>query len=244
MRGRWSVPVGWINYYCPPNSTSKVFVMHAVVRDEKDGSLDGYLNSILRRNEAYLQRINPGVDLNVLYDELFKPVLDDEIDGDLLTDIMMLTGESLLDEKLVIYHPSLVLFSYCNQAMKAQERGEIDLAWRFLIEASFWLGMAGATSVMPAIQEVIAKDARSETAKKASDARNQKYDNYKEEAFRLVREKKPENGWKSRRQASFKILDDVMAFSIKMRQPMSAQQAQKTIYGWLGDLKDEEGLFQ
>ena len=217
--------------------------MHALVRDERDETLDGYLKSILKKNEAYLKKINPGVDLNVLYDELFKPILDDEIDGDLLTNIELLMDDSLLDEKFIINHPSLVLFAYCNQAMKAQEKGEIDAAWKFLIEASYWLGMAGATSVMPAIQEVIAKTARSETAKKAGDARAQKYEILKEEAFRLVREKKPKNGWKSRLQATLNVLDDVIAFSIKNERPMSEQQAQKTIYGWLGDLKDEEGLF-
>ena len=217
--------------------------MHAVVRDEKDGTLDGYLNSILRRNEAYLQKINPDVDLNVLYDELFKPILDDEVDGDLLTNIAMLMNESLLDEKLAIYHPSLVLFSYCNQAMKAQDKGEIDVAWKYLIEASYWLGMAGATSVMPAIQEVVAKTARSETAKKAGDARAQKYENCKEEAFRLVRERKPKNGWPSFRKAAIEIQKDVIEFSKKKGRPMSILQAEKTISGWLGELKGEEGLF-
>jgi len=217
--------------------------MHALVRDVKDETLDGYLKSILKKNEVYLKKINPGVDLNVLYDQLFKPVLDDEIDGDLLTNIELLMDDSLPDERFIINHPSLVLFAYCNQAMKAQEKGEIDVAWKFLIEASYWLGMVNATSVMPAIQEVVAKNARSENAKKGGGARAKKYETYKEEAFRLIREKKPENGWKSPRQASFKICDDMIAFSIKNGQPMSEQQAQKTIYGWLGDLKDEEGLF-
>ncbi|MCB1988113.1 MAG: hypothetical protein KDE69_07125, partial [Burkholderiaceae bacterium] len=144
----------------------KGFVMHSLVRDEKDETLNGYLNSILDKNEVYLKKINPGVDLGVLYDTLFKPILDDEIDGDSLTNIDLLMDDPLLDERLIINHPSLVLFAYCNQAMKAQEKGGIDAAWKFLIEASFWLGMAGATSVMPAIQEVVAKNARSENAKK------------------------------------------------------------------------------
>lgn len=217
--------------------------MHAVVRDVKDETLDGYLKSILKKNEAYLKKINPGVDLNVLYDQLFKPVLDDEIDGDLLTNIELLMDDSLPDERFIINHPSLVLFAYCNQAMKAQEKGEIDVAWKFLIEASYWLGMVNATSVMPAIQEVVAKNARSENAKAGGKALAKKFEAYKEEAFRLIREKKPENGWKSRRQASIKICDEIVAFSVKKGQPMSEQQAQKTIYGWLVDLKDEEGLF-
>ncbi|MCZ8218866.1 MAG: hypothetical protein O9337_05560 [Acidovorax sp.] len=217
--------------------------MHAVVRDVKDETLDGYLKSIIKKNEAYLKKINPGVDINVLYDQLFKPFLDDEIDGDLLTNIELLMDDTLPDERFIINHPSLVLFAYCNQAMKAQEKGEIDVAWKFLIEASYWLGMVNATSVMPAIQEVVAKTARSENAKKAGDARAQKYEILKEEAFRLVREKKPKNGWKSRLQATLNVLDDVIAFSKEKERPMSEQQAQKTIYGWLGDLKDEEGLF-
>lgn len=218
--------------------------MHALVRDVKDETVDGYLNSILKKNESYLKKINPGVDLNVLYDELFKPILEDEIDGDLLTNIELLMDDSPLDERFIINHPSMVLFAYCNQAMKAQENGETDAAWKFLIEASYWLGMVRATSVIPAIQEVVAKTARSETAKKAGNASGQKYGILKEEAFRLVREKKPKNGWKSRRQASFNVLNEVIAFSIKKGWPMSEQQAQKTIYGWLEDLKDEEGLFQ
>ena len=217
--------------------------MHALVRDVKDETLDGYLKSILKKNEVYLKKINPGVDLNVLYDQLFKPFLDEEIDGDLLTSIELLMDDTLPDERFIINHPSLVLFAYCNQAMKAQEKGEIDAAWKFLIEASYWLGMVSATSVMPAIQEVVAKTARSETAKKAGDARAQKYEILKEEAFRLVREKKPKNGWKSRLQATLNVLDDVIAFSKAKERPMSEQQAQKTIYGWLGDLKDEEELF-
>lgn len=217
--------------------------MHALVRDVKDETLDGYLKSILKKNEIYLKKINPGVDLNVLYDQLFKPFLDEEIDGDLLTSIELLIDDTLPDERFIVNHPSLVLFAYCNQAMKAQEKGEIDAAWKFLIEASYWLGMVNATSVMPTIQEVVAKTARSETAKKAGDARAQKYEILKEEAFRLVREKKPKNGWKSRLQATLNVLDDVIAFSKEKERPMSEQQAQKTIYGWLVDLKDEEGLF-
>lgn len=217
--------------------------MHAVVRDVKDETLDGYLKSILKKNEAYLKKINPGVDLNVLYDQLFKPILDDEIDGDLLTNIDLLMDDSLLDERFIINHPSLVLLAYCNQAMKAQEKGEIDVAWKFLIEASYWLGMVNATSVMPAIHEVVAKTARSETAKKAGDARAQKYENCKEEAFRLVRERKPKNGWPSFRKAAIEIQKDVIEFSKQKGRQMSVLQAEKTISGWLGELKGEEGLF-
>lgn len=115
------------------------------------------------------------------------------------------------------------------QAEKEEEEGNVDKAWRCIANAQYQMGVfEGLIIVEPAMTHVI-----SQRSKSGSSARNAKYEPLRKKARELVEAEGP---FPSRRQAVLAIKDRIVTMSRPLGVNLGADNAQRTIEGWLKDM--------
>jgi hypothetical protein len=165
-----------------------------------------------------------------------------------------ITGNSYLEEFKAAhlsesadlrFGPMLISCAYCVEAMRYLSDSQRELAWLRMVEARFWCGVTLASKGIEVAREQTISATRRNTSRKGGNARDAiNYQETREEAYRLARASRPkENGWRSRRQAVFGIIDDVKKFSANQPLPLKENQAEKTIDGWLAAMPDAKELF-
>lgn len=143
------------------------------------------------------------------------------------------------------YGPMLISCAYCIEALHYSNLDQRELAWSRMAESRYWCGVTLASQGLETARDKTVIATRKATGKKAAAARSEiNYKQTKDEAFRLVRERKPAlKGWQSRRQAMLLIKDDVIEFAERYGKALSASQAEKTIYEWLAQMPDATTIF-
>ena len=140
--------------------------------------------------------------------------------------------------------PMLVSCAYLAQAMRDHFKNDHSTAWFYMAEASYWCGAMMATKGIEVARNNTIIATRKNTASKGGLTRAEKYNEVKDEVFRLARELCPkQKGWQSRRDASLKILMPVLTFAKDKTPSLSPAQAPQTIYNWLKEMPDSELLF-
>ena len=138
--------------------------------------------------------------------------------------------------------PMAIAISYSFEALNMADQYRIEDAWRLVAEARFYMAYVYASSHLLRDVPAIQKHQRKLQASAGAKAKKEKmYGALKlvvgELAIRLM----PESGWPSRRQASKKIRDNLEKNN--KLSPLSIDQAQDTIDGWLSELPNAKELF-
>jgi hypothetical protein len=138
------------------------------------------------------------------------------------------------------YSSLLISCAYCVQALNENTNGNNELSWLYLAEARYWCGSMNAGRGIEKIRDITISETRKDTARKGGIGSNARFDPLKTEAYRLVREKRPSpNGWKSRSHAVRSIINELAAYATKNElEELSAEQAPRTIDGWLKNMPD------
>lgn len=138
--------------------------------------------------------------------------------------------------------------AYCVEVSRYLSCGRLEGAWLSMSEARYWCGVTLASRGLEEARAATISATRRNTSKTAADKRvEEQLAETKEEAFRLVRELCPQQLWKSRREAMFKIKDRVIAFSsVNGRQRLvdTDSGGWKTICEWLAEMPDAQKLFR
>ena len=134
---------------------------------------------------------------------------------------------------------------YCIEAFNLLQQNKRELAWPYMAQACYWCGVANSLIGIETARTETIHMTRQNTASQGAKGRIKKYDEAKEEAFRLAREMRP-NGepWRSARQAVLKIEKEVREFSKKNGRALSEARAVETISNWLGEMPDAVELFK
>lgn len=219
-------------------------------------NLENLLELNIQSLFQHYQRLLPDATWDGFLDEIVSPVAQDESAGgdDLLAEIRLVRGMSIpLDVALSIS------CAYSVQAKRAIQENNRDLAWSYLSDARYWcgalyadVGKVDGTYDQRAItdradfivlKEQLKANTKSELASSGGKARAKNREPLIEEAYRLARTKQPSKGWPSRRNAAKVITPEVIDLGIKIGKPLSVDEAQDTIYGWLSKMPDAAALF-
>lgn len=138
----------------------------------------------------------------------------------------------------------------CSRAGQALFRGESELAWTYIADAQFWVGVSKASVGIQVAREKTIIDTRAiasfvtlkKNAKAGADARDRKYEPIRNFAFGQVRDKMPLSGWQSRSHAVTVIHPSVGAFTLRQGSGLKAP-AMKTIDTWLAAMDEAPSLF-
>ncbi|EMD9442899.1 hypothetical protein VXE32_006981 [Burkholderia cepacia] len=143
------------------------------------------------------------------------------------------------------YAAMIVSCTYTKRAMaEASKAGESEQAWIHLAEASFWCGVTSAEKGIDQAYHQTVGDTKRLQATLGANKRLEKFRPVIEFAYQRAREMRPASkGWLSRSQAVQAIKADVLAFAETQQVSMSAEQAGKTIDGWLAKMPDAADLF-
>lgn len=141
----------------------------------------------------------------------------------------------------------IVSCAYCVEALE-KIKTDRELAWLQMAEANYWCGVTEANKGIETLYREVAADAKAftkkEQATKGARARAENmYGKAKEELYRLVREKVPVSGWKSRRDAASQLKIMVLTFAESQGVRISHEQALTTFSEWLKKMPDSENLF-
>lgn len=119
-----------------------------------------------------------------------------------------------------------VALYFCLQANKASISGKTpDKAWYFATEATKWQGIASGSEHAYYVR----RNALSGLAKLGGQGRSDVYEPLRKFAIAEVGKR----NYRSRRNAALSIKQSVLEMAATMRIPMSEQQAETTISGWL-----------
>lgn len=122
--------------------------------------------------------------------------------------------------------------SFALQAELEEGDGNVEKAWRCIANAMYQMGVfEGLIIVEPALDHVI-----SQRSKSGSSARNAKYEPLRQEARRLALEGTKGEPFPSRRKAVLAIKDQIVALSRRHGINLVADNAERTIDGWLKDM--------
>lgn len=138
--------------------------------------------------------------------------------------------------------PLVISVAYCFQAQWALFDGDREKAWSCVAEARYWCGSMLTKDEVELSVKGIAKATNIDKAKIAAIARHEQiYGKVKKTVLELATQLMPTNGWKSRRNASIKIVDKLK--SIGALSPLTEMQAPITIDGWLREMPNSSELF-
>lgn len=115
---------------------------------------------------------------------------------------------------------------------RALQSGNKEKAWALIAHASYLAGLAEGLS-LPSSTVREEFDNRKEAARKGALARNEKFKPAKDEAAKLLRERKPEGGWKSFNAAASAISKDLSDFISKNRISLSSEKIPATLKRWI-----------
>ena len=213
--------------------------------DKSEGidSLESLASYTLEDNYQYYLLGNPSASR-----EDFKTkVMNVIIQGDFTGDQALKDFQEKYAAKKVIncdLAPIYISCAYCYQCKKALESNDRESAWAAMAEARFWVGVMKHRGSIQSELEFIVKESKSWAARQAAIVRsNARYGDIKEEAYRLVRERRPASGWPSRRNAAMNIEADILVFAKFKGKALSVEQAHTTIDGWLKDMPEASTLF-
>jgi hypothetical protein len=140
--------------------------------------------------------------------------------------------------------PLILSATYLLRAMRAEKQGKHANGWNYLVDATYFCGLAQGGQHVDLVYAEAATETSSARGKAGADQRyGNNYDSVVQYAQQLARERRPKNGWPSRNQAVEAILEDVSKFSEKTWKKLSAQQAPKTVHGWLSLMADAATFF-
>lgn len=130
--------------------------------------------------------------------------------------------------------PVILSATYLLRALRAEKQGQHETGWNCLVDAAYFCGLAQGGQHVDLVYAEAATETSSARGKAGADERyGKEYASVVQYAQELARERRPKNGWPSRNRAVEAILKDVSEFSEKTWKKLSAQQASKTIHGWL-----------
>lgn len=126
-------------------------------------------------------------------------------------------------------------------ARQSIEFNEFDQAIECLCSAK--LSAGGALMRLSTAQK-IAEEALKINARLGGEKRSEKYQKLKEYAQKIATERAPNGRWPSQRQAAKAIKFELKSFAQQHNiPPLSEDQAETTICGWLRDMPDKDLLF-
>lgn len=141
--------------------------------------------------------------------------------------------------------PILVCAALCFRSFKAHERGDIELAWRYLADARYWSGIVNAGRGLDVAHDktvlLASSEARKENAKSGAQARHKQFESLREYAFDQARTPPP-GGWHSRSHAVSVITPRVLARS-ESEGPKLRGEGLRTVETWLKAMPDASTLF-
>ncbi|VVE89880.1 hypothetical protein [Pandoraea bronchicola] len=214
------------------------------LRDCIDLTLDS-----LAECHAELKKSKPGVSFTtdvlipIRQHDDEKVVVPLEIAIQFLSDADKPNGAAAMAKSPVT--PILVSAALCFRSLKAEIRGDIELAWRYLADARYWSGVAHAGRGIDVAHDktvmLASSEARKENAKSGAQAREKKYEALREYAFELAR-KPPPGGWRSRSHAVTVITPHVLSRS-ESDGPKMRGDGVRTIDEWLKAMPDASTWF-
>lgn len=127
--------------------------------------------------------------------------------------------------------PLIISVAYCLEAQWALFKDDRERAWSCVAEARYWCGSMLSKDEFELSIKDVERTTNINKAKKAAEARYELiYGKVKNTVLDLAAQLKPEGGWKSRRNASIKIVEKLK--SNGELSPLTETQAQITIDGW------------
>jgi len=117
---------------------------------------------------------------------------------------------------------------FCFQSNEAYAVGKNDEAWFFATEASKWLGKAAGCERAALAHQDTARN----LAASGGQGRSALYKPLRQFVLKAVKER----NYPSRRNAALSLKPLVLKLAAELRIPMSEQQAEKTITGWLKEI--------
>lgn len=141
--------------------------------------------------------------------------------------------------------PILVSAALCFRSLKAEMRGDIELAWRYLADARYWNGVVQASRGLDVAHDktvlLASAEARKENAESGARARDKLFETLREYAHELARTPPP-GGWRSRHHAVSVIAPRVLARSESQGSKMKGD-GERTVDTWLKAMPDAPTLF-
>lgn len=141
--------------------------------------------------------------------------------------------------------PILISAALCSRSLKAEIRGDIELAWRYLADARYWSGVAHAGRGIDVAHDktvmLASSEARKENARSGAQAREKKYEALREYACELAR-KPPPGGWRSRSHAVTVIAPRLLPRPDSEGQKLRGD-GERTVEKWLKAMPDASSLF-
>jgi hypothetical protein len=199
------------------------------------------INQTLFELNNFFMESNPDEDEHAFMHQLYIPMskLMHGVTGEAA--IKMFEDAQKNGEPINNKYASMVIScAYCIQAINENTNGNNELSWLYLAEARYWCGSMNTTRGIERIRDITISETRKANARKGGIGSNARFDPLKTEAYRLVREKRPSpNGWKSRSHAVRSIINELAAYATKNElEELSAEQAPRTIDGWLKNMPD------
>lgn len=201
-------------------------------RTQKE-SLEGVITAVIGQLRWYFEdSVMAGKFENYLNDRFDKMEKDNSINHKSIV-VNFLANNEAIDDEINIAHRRIlaaidVSLYFCFKANNAYDSGDIEKAWFFATEASKWQGIAGGSEHAFLLRRNNARNFAAAGGRGRSDS----YEPLRQFSLQAVKEK----AYPSRRNAALSIKFAVLELASRLRIPMSEQQAEKTITGWLKDV--------
>ncbi|MFA6921975.1 MAG: hypothetical protein WC216_09050 [Gallionella sp.] len=123
--------------------------------------------------------------------------------------------------------PFLLSIAYCIESQRAFEKGNTEEAWAFIPYAESFAEMAEEDFILEA-------ERLDSVARAGGQGRAAKFKPAKDEAIRLLKENRPEDGWKNDINYAIKLIeDDLCCFIEKEKIDLNWGELNKTLKRWL-----------
>ncbi|WP_353325033.1 hypothetical protein [Chitiniphilus shinanonensis] len=153
-------------------------------------------------------------------------------------DVLVKKSMKLHDPSSLRHHllmPLMFARAYSLQAVLAYEAKQEKAAWSYLLDASYWLGIAQVTHCYTLDRGQVVLEVRAHTARKAGKQSHQGHEQTKEYAYQLATDRAPlpDGCWHSRADAVAALAADVAVYARDVARRPFASQPEETIAKWL-----------
>lgn len=196
-------------------------------------SLEGVINTVIGQLRWYFE--------DSVIEGKFEPYLNDRFDkmekdrsiNQKSIVVNFVEGNKALNDDVEIARQRIlasinIALYFCFKSNKAYAAGDVDKAWFFATEASKWQGISGGSEHAFLVRRNTARNLAASGGRGRSDS----YEPLRQFSLQAVKER----AYPSRRNAALSIKTAVLKLASELRIPMSEQQAEKTITGWLKDV--------
>lgn len=196
-------------------------------------SLEGVINSIIGQLRFYFEDSGIGGNyekhLNHWFDEISRDrsISAKSIIVSFVERTKDDTDELKIARERILTSINTALY-FCYKANIAQDSKNHDKAWFFAAEASKWQGMASGSEHAYYVRRSSVKNLAASGGRGRSDI----YSPLRQFVLDEVNKK----SYPSKRNAALSLKDAVLSMASDLKIPMSEQQAEKTITGWLKDI--------